>query len=184
MRLRKLIVLAIILFLLCSCIRVDGQKQSITTEEKTQYTERSYQAVAYNKVTKPDGSSIETPVILTLIETSMTTTDGQVISKAESQSRARMPAMGSIGTAMSAMGIPGSSLLDKFLGGAGGGSLDLFGGEGLTEEIVTAAGMAWAAERVYAAKRRRMPPQQNPPEHRQYRREDDVELNPPSKPAS
>jgi len=151
-----------------SCFQMTRNEQARTTEETDQYRERTWQEVAYNTVTKPDGSMLKTPVILTLQESEHITTDKQIMEKRMDDRRTSVPTGNLIGKALGAAGIPGGGLIGKFLDGMSkpeGGGLTGMGG---TNEILMLAGTAWAAERKMASNRRApVPnPQPIPPEGR------------------
>ena len=165
----KIILLTAMCFLLTSCFQMTRDNQSRITEESDQYRNRTWQVVAYNTVTKPDGSSLKTPVILTLSEVEEITYNKQTMEKTVADYRTKNPASGLgglLGKAASAVGIPGASMIEKFLGGgsSSGGGLT---GMGATNEFLAAGAMAWAAERRAASKRRApVPPQPTPVEGR------------------
>ena len=144
-----MILCAFLCMLMTSCISFKREQQSMVTQEQTSYSERVHQVVAYNEVTNADGSVLRTPVIVTLTDSRVTTTDSNVITKAESRTQTKTPSIISKGLAIA--GIPGGDVIANFLTGS---SESLFGPDGVLGmgplgDIAAATAAAEALRRGY-----------------------------------
>jgi hypothetical protein len=162
---RNLFLLAM-MFSLTGCLQFTRQETSRITEESDTYRTKTSQAIAYTTVTKPDGSSMRTPHIVTLIETEEVVHNKQTMERNSSETKQRNPMgglSGLIGKAAGMAGIPGGDMINKFLNSGSEGSSGGLTGLGATNEILAGLALTWAAERRAASKRRAPVPQPQPP---------------------